>query len=486
MAASSFAPPLNIQTLITRANQLILSRLIAVFVALVLTNQYGAAQDAAQDAALHAEDFDSDTEGVPSGWTVVSGNWHLSNGTLVADSIDSEAYITFGDDSWENYEVKVDVTFRKVRSPSRWLSVLVRAQKDGSTPWSQVPIRFQTSSNNGVEFAARTTTDQWSVRQTASAPSASKLNQPREIKVAVRGSHVQAFLDGNQVISSHLCVDRASGCVGLGVSGCIATFDNFSLKRLRRIERETHGVSNRCENVAHRGFSAAAPENTLAAITEAIAAGASGCEFDVYGCRDGTVVLMHDKTVDRTTDGTGPVTELSLRELQRFDAGSWKDPKYADQRVPTLTQALQSLRGSGCRPVVEIKMEGISERVVGDIRSLDMVDQVDVIAFSQNVVREIRQLEPQIRCAWLCNETLEGTPAEQADWLESRANVCGTKLLDLNFKMLSPELVRELKRRGLGVWTWTVDESAVMAALRQWGVDSITTNRPDLLQQQMQ
>ncbi len=110
-----------------------------------------------------------------------------------------------------------------------------------------------------------------------------------------------------------------------------------------------------------------------------------------------------------------------------------------------------------------------------------LVDQVAVIAFSEKVVREIRELEPRITCAWLCGKTLVGTPAEQADWLEARASACHAKLLDLNFNMLSPELIVELKSRGLGVWTWTVNEAVVMRALRQWGVDSITTDRPDLL-----
>ncbi|MCP4509039.1 MAG: hypothetical protein GY826_21915 [Fuerstiella sp.] len=225
----------------------------------------------------------------------------------------------------------------------------------------------------------------------------------------------------------------------------------------------------------------AATCSRLAAIREAIEAGASGCEFDVYSCRGGTVVLMHDKTVDRTTNGMGPVTELNLKQLQQLDAGSWKHARYAGESVPKLTEALKLLKDTGCQPVIEIKMEGISKQVVNDVRTLNMVDQVAVIAFSENVVREIRELEPRITCAWLCSKTLTGNPAEQADWLAARAGACGAKLLDLNFSMLSPELIVELKSRGLGVWTWTVNEAVVMRALQQWGVDSITTDRPDLL-----
>jgi glycerophosphoryl diester phosphodiesterase len=331
----------------------------------------------------------------------------------------------------------------------------------------------------------RTTADQWSVRQTAAATISSQVDQPRRLRVVVRDSHVQGFLDGQLLVESAYCVDRPAGCVGLGVSGCVAAFDNFSLRRLPETVAVDIQPLPHCDNVAHRGFSAVAPENTLAAVREAIEAGASGCEFDVYGCGDGTVVLMHDKTVNRTTDGTGSVTELTLDQLRQLDAGSWKHARYAGERVPTLTEALRLLKDSDCRPVIEIKMEGISERVIQDVRDLEMVDQVAVIAFSQNVVREIREMEPNLPCAWLSGERLEGTPAQRADWLATRARECGTNLVDLNYKMLSPELVAELKRRDLTVWTWTVDEAPVMRALRQWGVASITTNRPDLLATQL-
>jgi len=272
---------------------------------------------------------------------------------------------------------------------------------------------------------------------------------------------------------------------------------SFSQDTLRQTEnrgRTQAGLSNvaendqlpRCDNVAHRGFSSIAPENTLAAIRAAVKSGATGCEFDVYRCGDGTVVLMHDETVDRTTDGTGRVTELTLNQLRQLDAGSWKNSKYKGERIPTLTEALKLLNGSGCQPVIEIKMEGISQNVIADIRALDMIDEVAVIAFSQNVVREVRKLEPGLSCAWLCGEVPEGTVTEQADWLAARAHECQTNLLDLNYKMLSPELISELNQRELSVWTWTVNEAKTMNSLRKWGVASITTDRPDMLNDQMQ
>jgi glycerophosphoryl diester phosphodiesterase len=440
----------------------------------------------ADDAWMLREGFDCVDGRLPDPWHPVAGQWHVSDGALVVDATGGEASILLGDAAWQNYEVEVTATFRKVQDDSRWLSVLVRASADGARPWSQVPVRYKTTAKNGMEFAVRTTSDSWSVRQTAAAKEDSSIGRARRLRVVVRGSYVQGYLDGQLVIDSPYCVDRPRGCVGLGASGCEASFDDFLVRRLPDTPIPPERKPGLCDIVAHRGFSAVAPENTLAAIKEAVDAGASGCEFDVYGCGDGTVVLMHDKTVDRTTDGSGRVTELTLERLKQLDAGSWKHARYSGEPVPTLDEALRLLKDTGCQPVIEIKMEGISARVVEAVRKADMVDQAAVIAFSQEVVTEVRQLEPRLPCAWLCGDDLHGTPAERADWLAARARQCGTDLLDLNYKILSPNLIAELKSRGLSVWTWTVNDPPVMRSLIDWGIDSITTDRPDLLRKELE
>jgi glycerophosphoryl diester phosphodiesterase len=138
------------------------------------------------------------------------------------------------------------------------------------------------------------------------------------------------------------------------------------------------------------------------------------------------------------------------------------------------------LRGSGCQGVIEIKMEGISEKVVQVVRELTMIDEVAVIAFSQNVVRDVRRLEPEITCAWLTREELTGSASDRASWIVQHARKCNVSIVDLSYKMLSADLVTELKRAKLDVWTWTVDDPKLMQDLKQWGVQSITTNRPDL------
>ena len=269
---------------------------------------------------------------LPDGWRTIAGSWRVDGGAIVADSLRGEARVMFGGDEWQNYEVEVTAAFLETTNDSRWLAIVFRAARDGSTPWSQFPIRLKTSERNGAEFAVRKSKG-WDVRLRARGGEDSKIGVSRQLRVVVRGSQVQGYLDDRLIVESPFCLDRDRGCVGLSVSGCVARFRNFRVRRLPDTPRLVKTDSPPCEVVAHRGFSVVAPENTLASIRKAIEAGATGCEFDVYAAKDGPVVLMHDATVDRTTDGIGKVTEMTVDELARLDAGSWKDRSYAGEPV---------------------------------------------------------------------------------------------------------------------------------------------------------
>ena len=233
--------------------------------------------------------------------------------------------------------------------------------------------------------------------------------------------------------------------------------------------------------VAHRGFSYAAPENTIASTRLAIESGADGCECDVYRTSDGKIVLMHDDKLKRTTGSDGVITDFDFESLSKLDAGSWKSPEFKEEKIPTLDEFLALLGGTDCRPVVEIKMEGIEKPVVDAIKKAGLLDKTVVIAFSSNVVRKIREMEPKLSVAWLYGKKHEGTALELADLLTAEAKKCNTNILDLNHELISPELLKTLRNRGFFVWAWTVDEPERMKTLLLWGIDSITTNRPDLL-----
>jgi glycerophosphoryl diester phosphodiesterase len=171
---------------------------------------------------------------------------------------------------------------------------------------------------------------------------------------------------------------------------------------------------------AHRGFSEVYPENTLLAIERAFEAGADRVEVDLALTSDGQIVLMHDRTIERTTDGEGITDFLTLAELKAFDAGSWKDPFYAGERIPTLEEALDLAEGRG-ELNLEIKVNG---RSASSIRRLIAIavekiearragDRVIFSSFDFEALQEVRRIDPDLRVL-----LIDWDEGSNFDWLD--------------------------------------------------------------------
>ena len=241
-------------------------------------------------------------------------------------------------------------------------------------------------------------------------------------------------------------------------------------------------------NVAHRGASFVAPENTLTAYRAAALAGADGAECDVYRSADGVVFLSHDRTPKRTMGGGEEnLTALTFEQIRKFDAGAWKGEQFKGEKVPTLDEFMLLLWGTTCHPVIEIKQEDIAADVIEVVRRNKMTDVSTIIAFHESTVRDVRRLEPSICVAWLYSENLrdKGTAEENAErlaeFLIGRARELDVVILDLNHSLLSPQLVKLLNEANIHVWAWTVNDAAAMERYLDWGVVSITTDKPELL-----
>ncbi len=266
--------------------------------------------------------------------------------------------------------------------------------------------------------------------------------------------------------------------------GILAVFLGYFLVGVMVVMASDSGERQALQIIAHRGFSHIAPENTLASTRKAIEIGADWCECDVYRTADGAIVLMHDDKVDRTTNGKGEVTKLTLAEIKRLDAGTWKDAAFAKEQIPTLAEFLSLLKGTSCKALVEIKQQGISESVVQVIREAQMIDRAAVICYHEDEVKAVRTLEPRLSCGLLCGDTKgwqKIEPRWRADWIVKHARKCDANFVDLDHNMLTAELMAELQRRKIVVWTWTIDDPKLMETLLHWGVAGITTNRPDEL-----
>jgi glycerophosphoryl diester phosphodiesterase len=222
---------------------------------------------------------------------------------------------------------------------------------------------------------------------------------------------------------------------------------------------------------AHRGASAWFPENTLVAFEAAIASGADSVELDVQLSADGVAVAIHDDTVDRTTDGSGAVAQLTAAELGALDAGSWKAASFAGERIPTLDQCLWLLAGT-VRINMELKARDLSlaEIVVEAIEQRRLHRQIMVSSFHLELLAVVRRALPEVRI----HHFLEREPPR--DFFEREGRCVDSVGVAKDY--LTPEAVAWFRACGRPTWVWTVDDPAEALRFAAMGVESITTNDP--------
>jgi glycerophosphoryl diester phosphodiesterase len=222
---------------------------------------------------------------------------------------------------------------------------------------------------------------------------------------------------------------------------------------------------------AHRGASAHHPENTIAAFRAAVDAGADSVEFDVRLAADAEPVVIHDETVDRTTDGAGAVSDLPLAELRALDAGSWKHARFSGERLPTLEETLAVLESTP-RINMELKTEdpAIVEVAVAAIERRRLHHRIMASSFHLQHLVRVKMRLPSVWTHLFLDETLpEGFWDDEGRFVNS---------VGLPWESVTADLVAELHRRGRAVWTYTVDDSDRALELAAAGVQAITTNDP--------
>ncbi len=230
-------------------------------------------------------------------------------------------------------------------------------------------------------------------------------------------------------------------------------------------------------NIAHRGASGTFPENTLSAFRAAIDAGAVMCELDVQLSRDGAVVVIHDETVDRTTDGKGEVAELTLEELKRLDAGAKfkgtiKAGAPKGERIPTLDEVFAVTSGK-CGLNIELKAGGLEPQVAQIMQARNALNDSIVSSFNWEYLKNIQQLNFNIRVGLLAEE--------KPIALMKSAVAMRAHAINPRWDMVTADLCKAAHEHGLKVYTWTVDADARMRALIECGVDGIMTNYPERL-----
>jgi glycerophosphoryl diester phosphodiesterase len=240
---------------------------------------------------------------------------------------------------------------------------------------------------------------------------------------------------------------------------------------------------------AHRGGSALAPENTLAAFEHGLRVGADGLELDVQLSADGVPVVVHDATLERTTNTTGPVAARTAAELARVDAG-WH---FAGTRgdfpfrakgfgIPTLREVL--LRYRGVPIIIEMKLdsEAMGLRVAEDIRAAGADETACAAGYGSTSAATVRRTLPHVATSACTTEVRLAVYRSWGGWPVKRPPFGGYQVPEYagRIRIVSPRFIRHAHAAGLDVQVWTVDSEADMERMLQWGADALITNRPDL------
>ncbi len=228
----------------------------------------------------------------------------------------------------------------------------------------------------------------------------------------------------------------------------------------------------------HRGYSGKYPENTLLAFEKAIEAGVDGIELDVQLSKDGYMPVIHDESVDRTTNGKGWVKDFSMDELKTLDASAAFTGKYGKVQIPTLDEVLALVKDYDIVTNIELKTgvfeyEGLEEKVAECVRKYNLCDKVIISSFNHFSVMRMRKAAPELKCGFLFES-----------WLIDAGKYCNTHGIPCfhpNFRNLIPSVVAEAKQYGLEINTYTVNTLEDFNRLAALDVDVAIGNYPELI-----
>jgi len=233
--------------------------------------------------------------------------------------------------------------------------------------------------------------------------------------------------------------------------------------------------------IAHRGISGKAPENTLSSFSRAVDThGVRMIELDVRMSHDEHIIVLHDRTLQRTTTGNGAVRNYSLKELKEFDAGSWFHTSFAAERIPTLAEVLRAARG---KTWVNIELKGdlfsrnhevFVARVIENVRNENMEDQVLYSSFTHDLLAQIRRNEPNAATGVIYNiyRDFGRSPSKLAGRVNASVFVCAKH-------ELSKSMIRDARQHGLAMYVYTLNSIQDARKMIQFGVDGIISDNAD-------
>ena len=236
--------------------------------------------------------------------------------------------------------------------------------------------------------------------------------------------------------------------------------------------------------IGHRGASAVAPENTMAAFREALAVGADGIEFDVRLTRDGVPVVIHDSTLRRTGGLPHRVADLSWAEIRKVDVGSWFGGSFANETLPSLAELFALFQSNNSTLYLEMKCDSPSEQrplaeaCAKAIDEHDFKERVIVECFQLPALNILKEIDPEIETVALFEPRFTNPSVLLDQRIINQATEVGAAAIALHHRLARESLVQKAKAAGLHVAVWTVDDPAWIERARTIGIDALITNDP--------
>lgn len=229
---------------------------------------------------------------------------------------------------------------------------------------------------------------------------------------------------------------------------------------------------------AHRGFSGKFPENTLLAFRKAAELDVFGVEFDVHLTADGQLVVIHDETINRTSNGSGFVKDMTLEELRRYDYGSWFGEQFAGEEIPTLREVLAVYKETDHMLNIEIKSdifeyEGIEQLISEEINAYGLQKRIIVSSFNHESIQRFHQLQPAVQTGVLFGSLIVN--------IDSYVHALPGDALHIHYAHMYRKAIQRAIENGVTVRAFTVNDAAIARQLQATGIDAVFTDVPDII-----
>ena len=236
--------------------------------------------------------------------------------------------------------------------------------------------------------------------------------------------------------------------------------------------------------IGHRGASAVAPENTMAAFREAIAVGADGVEFDVRLTRDGVPVVIHDRDLRRTGGLSQRVADLTWAEIAKVDVGSWFSESFGNETVPSLTELFSLFQSNDSTLYLEMKCDSVAEYAplaeacCHLIKEHGLKERVMIECFQLPALKVVREIDSEIRTVALFEPSIANPSVLSNPSIINKATDVGAVALALHHRLARKSLIERARSSGMHIAVWTVDDPAWLERARTLGIDALITNDP--------